>query len=105
MCVIRKAYAQGYFAQWFRTGHHQVAGSLQPPSHHIGMWRLADSQFEFSREVRRTSARDRTNIPDVNDAMQIAVNVSSHAKDLPGCQTAPCKATSARTTFDLCLQY
>jgi hypothetical protein len=66
MCVIRKAYAQGYFAQWFRTGYHQVAGSLQTPSHHVGMWRLADSQFKFSREVRRASTRERTEIPDVN---------------------------------------
>jgi hypothetical protein len=47
MCLIRKAYAQRYFAQSFRTGHHQVAGSLQTPSHHVGMWRLANSQFEL----------------------------------------------------------
>src|ERR1700692_1557585 len=104
MCVIRKAYAQGYFAQWFRTGHHQVACSLQTLSHHVGMWRLADSQFEFSREVRRASTRDRTEIPDVNGAVQIDVNVSSHAKDLPRRQTAPCGAVSARTTLDLRLQ-
>src|SRR5450755_92830 len=43
MRLIRKANAQGYFAQWFRTGHHQVAGSLQTPLHHVGMWRLAES--------------------------------------------------------------
>src|ERR1700693_1354669 len=99
MCVIRKAYTQGYFAQWFRTGHQQVAGSLQTPSHHVGMWRIADSQFEFSREVRRASTRDGTKIPDVNGAVQIAVNVSSHAKELPSRQTAPCKSISARTTL------
>src|SRR6202051_4556625 len=104
MCLIRKAHAQGYFAQWFRTGHHQVAGSLQAPSHHVGMWRLADSQFEFPREVRRASTRDRTKIPDVNGAVQIAVDVSSHAKDLPSRQTAPCEAINARTTVDLRLQ-
>jgi hypothetical protein len=69
MCLIRKADAQGYFTQRCRTGHHQVAGSLQAPSHHVGMWRLADSQFEFSREVRRASTRDRTEIPDVNGAV------------------------------------
>jgi hypothetical protein len=69
MCLIRKAYAQGYFAQWFLTGHHQVAGSLQTPSHHEGMWRLANSQFEFPREVRLASTRDRTEIPDVNGAV------------------------------------
>jgi hypothetical protein len=33
------------------------------------MWRLADSQFEFSREVRRASMRDRTEILDVNGAV------------------------------------
>ena len=104
MCLIRKAYAQGYFAQRFRTGHHQVAGSLQTPSHHVGMWRLADSQFELAREVRRASTRDSTEVPDVNGAVQIAVNVSSHAKDLPSRQTAPCGAVSARTTLDLRLQ-
>src|SRR6202011_478008 len=100
MCLIRKAHAQGYFAQWFRTGHQQVAGSLQTPSHHVGMWRLADSQFEFSREVRRASTRDRTEIPDVNGVVQMVVNVSSHANDLPSRQTAPCGAISARTALD-----
>jgi hypothetical protein len=30
------------------------------------MWRLADSQFEFSREVRLASTRDPAEIPDVN---------------------------------------
>jgi hypothetical protein len=59
------------------------------------MWRLADSQFEFSREVRRASTSDRTKIPDVNGAVQIAVNVSSHAKDLPSRQTAPCESIGA----------
>jgi hypothetical protein len=47
MCLIGKANAQRYFAQWFRTGHHQVAGFLQTPSHHVCMWRLANSQFEL----------------------------------------------------------
>jgi hypothetical protein len=68
MCLIRKAYAQGYFTQRYRTGDHQVARSLQTPSHHVGMWRLSSSQFEFSREVRRASTRDRAEIPDVNGA-------------------------------------
>src|ERR1700675_1164335 len=68
------------------------------------MWRLANSQFEFPGEVRRASTCDRTEIPDVNGAMQVAVNVSSYPKDLPGGQTAPCGAVSARTTFDLGLQ-
>jgi hypothetical protein len=48
MGLIRKAYAQGYFAQWFGTGDHQVAGSLQTPSHDIGMGRLADGQLELA---------------------------------------------------------
>jgi hypothetical protein len=69
MCLIRKAHAQGYFAQWFRTGHHQMRGSLQTPSHYIGMWRLANSQFEFAREVRRASTRDSAEIPYVNGAV------------------------------------
>ena len=99
MGLIRKAHAQGYFTQCCRTGHHQVAGSLQAPSHYVGMWRLADSQFEFPREVRWASTRDRTEIPDVNGAMQIAVNVSSYAKDLPGRQTAPCGAARARAAL------
>jgi hypothetical protein len=29
------------------TGDPQVAGSLQTPSHRVGMWRLADSQLEL----------------------------------------------------------
>src|ERR1700739_2534131 len=65
------------------------------------MWRLADSQFEFSREVRRASTRDRTEMPDVNGAVQIAVNVGSHAKNLPSCQTALCASISSRTALDL----
>src|SRR5258705_12329564 len=68
------------------------------------MWRLANSQFEFPGEVRRASACDRAQIPDVNGAVQVAVNVGSYAKDLPGCQTAPCGAAGARATFDLRLQ-
>src|SRR5882757_6182489 len=36
--------------------------------------------------------------------MQVAVNVRSHSKDLPGRQTAPCGAVGARATFDLRLQ-
>jgi hypothetical protein len=104
MCLIRKAHTQGYFTQGCRTGHHQVAGSLQALFHHIGMWRLADSQFEFSREVRRAATRDRTEIPDANGAVQVAVNVGSHANDLPSRQTAPREALRARTTLDLRLQ-
>src|ERR1700722_5249641 len=104
MGLIRKTYAQGYFTQRCRTGYHQVAGSLQAPSHHVGMWRLADSQFKFSREVRRASTSDRTKIPDVNGAVQIAVNVGSHAKDLPRRQTTPRESIGARTTLDLRLQ-
>jgi hypothetical protein len=68
------------------------------------MWRLTDRQFEFSREVRRASTSDRTEIPDVNGTVQIAVNVSPHAMDLPSRQTAPCEATTARATLDLRLQ-
>src|ERR1700675_1517048 len=68
------------------------------------MWRLANSQFEFPGEVRRASTCDRTEIPNVNGAVQVAVNVSSYPQDLPGRQTAPCGAVSARTTFDLGLQ-
>src|ERR1700730_8609526 len=104
MCLIRKADAQGNLTQGCRTCYHQVAGFLQTPSHHIGMWRLANSQFEFPGEVRRASTCDRTEIPDVNGAVQVAVNVSAYAKDLPSCQTAPCGSVSARTTFDLRLQ-
>jgi hypothetical protein len=81
-----------------------VAGSLQAPAHHVGMWRLADGQFEFSGEVRRASTRNRTEIPDVNGAVQIAVDESSHAKDLPSRLTTSCEAMSARTTVDLGLQ-
>jgi hypothetical protein len=69
MSLIRKAHAQGYFTQGCRTGHHQVTGSLHAPSHHIGMWRLANSEFEFPREVRRASTRDGTEIPDMNGAV------------------------------------
>src|SRR5882757_3800604 len=98
MCLIRKAYAQGDFTQRCRTCYHQVAGFLQTPSHHIGMLRLANSQFEFPGEVRRAAACDRTQIPDVNGTVQVAVNVRSYTQDLPGCQTAPCGAASARAT-------
>jgi hypothetical protein len=69
MCLIRKANAQGYFAQWFRTGHHQMAGSLQTPLHNVGMWRVANSEFELPGEVRRAPLRDRAEIPDVNGAV------------------------------------
>jgi hypothetical protein len=69
MRLIRKANAQGYFAQRCRAGHHQVAGSLQTPSHHVGVWRLANSQFEFPREVRLAPTRDSTEIPDMNGAV------------------------------------
>src|SRR5216684_4115306 len=81
-----------------------MAGFLQTPSHHISMWRLANSQFEFPGEMRRASTCDRTEIADVNGAVQVAVNVSAHAKDLPGRQTALCGAVSARASFDLRLQ-
>src|ERR1700733_8817139 len=104
MGLIRKTYAQGYFTQRCHTGYHQVAGSLQAPSHHVGMWRLADGQFKFSREVRRASTSNRTKIPDVNGAVQIAVNVSSHAKDLPSRQSPLYASISSRTTLDLRLQ-
>ncbi len=40
----------------------------------------------------------------MNGAVQVAVNVSSHANDLPSSQTAPCGAVSARTALDLRLQ-
>jgi hypothetical protein len=33
------------------------------------MWRIANSQLEFPREVRRAQTRDRTEIPDVNGAV------------------------------------
>src|SRR5258706_15227990 len=99
MCLIRKAYAQGYFTQRCPTGDHQVAGSLQTPFHHVGMWRLANSQFELTREVRLASTRDRTEIPDVNGTVQVPINVSSYSKDLPSGQTASRGAVSARTTF------
>src|ERR1700730_11438638 len=104
MCLIRKADAQGNLTQGCRTCYHQVAGFLQTPSHHIGMWRLANSQLEFPGEVRRASTCDRTEIPDVNGAVQDAVNGSSYAKHLPSFQAAPCGTVSARTTFDLGLQ-
>src|ERR1700681_3786616 len=68
------------------------------------MWRLANSQLEFPGEVRRASTCDPPEIPDVKGAVQVAVNVSAYAKDLPGRQTAPCEAVSARTPFDLRLQ-
>src|SRR5882757_2866243 len=104
MCLIRKAHAQGYLTQRCRTGDHQVAGSLQTPSHHKGMWRLANSEFELAREVSRASTRDSAEIPDVNGAVQVGVNVRSHPKDLPSCQPAPRGAVSARTAFDFRLQ-
>jgi len=53
---------------------------------------LANSQLEFPGEVRRASTGDRAKIPDVNGAVQVAVNVSAYSKDLPGRQTAPCGA-------------
>src|SRR5260370_20148912 len=81
-----------------------MAGSLQTPSHHISMRRLANSQLEFPGEMRRASTCDRTEIPDVNGTVQVAVNVSAYAKDLPGGQPAPCGAVGARTAFDLRLQ-
>jgi hypothetical protein len=68
------------------------------------MRRLANSLFEFPREVRLASTRDSTEIPDVNGAVQVAVNVSPYSKDLPSRQTTPFGAVSARTTFDLHLQ-
>jgi hypothetical protein len=54
------------------------------------MWGLADGQLEFSREVRRASTGDSTEITDVNGAVQVTVNVSSHTKKLPSRQTASC---------------
>src|ERR1700744_154161 len=104
MRLIGKADAQGYFTQRFGTGHHQVAGSLQPPSHHIGVWRLANSQLELAREVRGASMRDSAEIPGVDGTVQIAVDVGSYAKDLPGRQPAPRGLVGARATFDLRLQ-
>src|ERR1700730_18562225 len=68
------------------------------------MWRLANSKLEFPGEVRRASTCDRTHIPDVYGAVQVAINVGSYTKDLPGCQTAPCGAAGARATLDLRLQ-
>jgi len=68
------------------------------------MRRLAESRFEFSSEVRGTPMHDCTEIPEVNGAMQVAVNVSSHAGDLPSHQTASWAAIGARTTLDLSLQ-
>src|SRR5882757_2180414 len=104
MCLVRKACAQRYFAEAFRTGHHQMAGSFQTPSHHVGMWRLANRQFELTRKMRRASTRDRTEIRVVNGAVQVTVNVSAHAKYLPRRQTSPCGAVNARTALDLRLQ-
>src|SRR5580698_1731521 len=104
MCLIGKADAQGYFAQRFGTGHHQMAGSLQTPSHHIGMWRLTNRQLELAREVRGASMRDGAEVPGVNGAVQIVVDVGSYAKDLPGRQAAPRGSVGARATFDLRLQ-
>src|SRR5258708_22362241 len=68
------------------------------------MWRLANSEFEFAREVGRASTRDGAEIPDVNGTVQVVVNVRSHPKDLPSCQPAPCGAVGARTPFDFRLQ-
>ena len=47
---------------------------------------------------------DRTKIPDVNRAVQIAVNVSPHPKDLPSRETARCDSIGTRKTLDLRLQ-
>src|SRR5450755_5156945 len=104
MCLICKAYAQGYFTQRGRTGHHQVAGFLKTSSHYVGMWRLANSHFELTREVCRAPARDSAEIADVNGALQIIVYVSAYSKDLPGRQAAPYGTVGAGTTFDLGLQ-
>src|ERR1700739_4686165 len=104
MRLIRKAHSQGYLTQRCRTCHHQVAGFFQAASHDVGMWRLADRQFEFPGEVRRAATRERTEIADVNGAMQVAVNVGPYSNDLPGRQAAPCEVISARTTLDLRLQ-
>src|SRR3954454_17719252 len=104
MRLIGKAYAQGYFAQRRRAGHHQVAGSLQAPSHHVGMRRLPNGQLELPGKVRGASTCDCTEVSDVNGTMQIPVDVSSHTQDLPGRQTAPCGAVAARVSLDLRLQ-
>lgn len=48
------------------------------------MWRLANGLFEFTREMRRASTGDRAEILNVNGAVQVAVNISSYTKDLPG---------------------
>ena len=37
MGLIREAHAEGDFTQWFCTGPHQVARSLKPSCHQVGM--------------------------------------------------------------------
>ena len=71
-----------------RTGDHQMAGLLQPPPHHVSMRRFSEGLFERTREVRRASLRDSTEIPGVDRAVQIPFDKSSHACDLPARQRA-----------------
>src|ERR1700752_5237194 len=104
MRLIRKTRTQRYLAQGCCAGHHEVAGSLQTPSHQVGVRRLANGEFEFSTEVRRATLRNCAEMPNVNGAVQVAIDKSAHAQHLPGRQTALCKAVSTRIALDLRLQ-
>src|SRR6266478_3500647 len=104
MRLIRKPHTQRYLAQGCRAGHHEVAGSLQTPSHHVGMRRLANGEFEFSTEVRWATLHNCAEIPNVNGAVQIAIDKGTHAQHLPRRQPAPCGAASARVALHLRLQ-
>jgi hypothetical protein len=66
MRLIRKTRTQRYLTQGCCAGHHEVAGSIQTFSHHVGMRRLANGEFEFSTEVSRATLRSCAEIPNVN---------------------------------------
>src|ERR1700730_8193646 len=71
VCLVRKADAQSDITERVRTGDHQMTGLFKPPPHHVSMRRFSEGLFERTREVRRASLRDSTEIPGVDRAVQI----------------------------------
>jgi len=104
MRLIRKTGAQRYLTERCRAGHHQMASLLQPPPHHVSMRCFAEGLFERTREVRRASPRNGTEIPGVDRAVQILLDERPYARDLPAHQGTRSVRAAARATFYLRLQ-
>src|SRR6185295_6725583 len=83
MCLIGKANAQGYFAQRCRAGNHQMTRPLQPSPHHVSVRWFSENLFEGPREMCWAYPRYGAEVLDVDGAVQILVDESSHARYLP----------------------